>query len=215
MQPMRIRFAATVAIALLLPINTRALQSEMPELTSYMGIRFQNTTLQALTEQFGPSVLFDPPGEVLLPDEVCYHVDGQLEAMFFVEHYGRNQSASTVVGVAISRHASSSHDVGSRTATATCAVPKVPLSGCLGRLCLGDSIEHVKQILSKEMTYSGSYEWTYDVHLSPGDLVVGAFSDATKGDTVPDWMYPSHIVRVEVSNGVVTMIYVAIDVDMA
>ena len=64
------------------------------------------------------------------------------------------------------------------------------------------------------MTYPGSYEWTYDVHLSSTDLVVTAYRDATHGDDVPDWMYPSHVVRVQVSNGVVTAIYVAIDVDL-
>lgn len=155
-----------------------------------MGIQFQNTTLQALVERFGESVLFDPPGEVLLPDQLCYQAENELRATFFVEHYGHKRSASTVIGVAISQHASSD-DVGSPTQSPECAVPKVSLSSCIGRLCLGDSIEHAKQIMQKEMTYSGSGEWIYyDVHLSPGDLVVGAYRDAARGDAVPDWMSP-------------------------
>lgn len=201
-----------MTMALLLPVNTPALESEVPELTSYMGIRFQNATLQALVEQFGESMLFEPPGETLVPDEVCYQAKDELKATFFVEHYGRNRS-STVTGVEISRHATSD-GVEPQTEIAKCAVPKVTLSSCIGRLCLGDSIERVKQIMQKEMTYSASNEWSYDVHLAPGDLVVRAYRDATEEDVVPDWMYPSHIVRVHVSSGLVTAIYVEIDIDM-
>jgi hypothetical protein len=215
MRPTWIHFAVAVTTtALLLPATTRAVQSEVPELTSYMGIRFQNTTLQGLMERFGKSALFDPPGEVLVPDEVCYQAQDELKATFFIEHYGRNRSASTVTGVELSRHADSD-GVESRTETASCAVPKVTLSECIGRLCLGNSIEHVMQVMRKEMTYPGSYEWIYyDVHLSSQDLVVGAYRDATQSSAVPDWMYPSHIVRVQISSGIVTALYVEIDVDM-
>jgi hypothetical protein len=158
-------------------------------------------------------VLFDPPGEVLLPDQLCYRAENELEATFLVEHYGRKRSASTVTGVTISRHASSD-DAGS-SESPECAVPKVSLSSCIGRLCLGDSIEHAKQIMRKEMTFPGSGQWIYyDVHLSPGDLVVVAYRDVTGGNAVPDWMSASHIVRVQVSSGLVTAIYVEIDVDM-
>jgi hypothetical protein len=213
MQSVRIHLAAALITASLLPAGTRALESEMPELTSYMGIRFQNTPLQALMKQFGKSVLFDPPGEVLQPYEVCYQTE-KFNATFFVEHYGRSRSASTVVGVTVSLRANNAN-AGPLAKSATCAVPKVTLSDCIGRLCLGDSFEHVKQITRKEMTYSDSYEWTYDVHLSPGDPVVSAYRDGAPEFDVPDWMYPSHIVRVQVTSGFVTGIYVLMNVDIA
>jgi hypothetical protein len=210
MHPILTRLAAVVTTALLLPMNVGAIESENPELMSYMGIPFHNTTLQALTERLGESALFDPPGEVLLPDEVCYQAEGDLNATFFVEHYGRSRKTSTVIGMFLSRNKSNDE-----ASAPTCAVPKVALSDCVGKLCLGDSIEQVKQLLPKEMTYSNSYEWTYDVRLSPADLVVASYRDAMKGNEVPDWMYPTHTVRVQLSEGRVTGIYVAIDVDMA
>src|SRR5687767_1729791 len=103
---MQIHLAAVVTTALLLPANTRALQSEVTELTGYMGVQFQNTTLPALIERFGKSSLFDPPGEVLVPDEICYQ-SGELKSTFLIEHHGRNQSVSTVTGVVLTRHADS------------------------------------------------------------------------------------------------------------
>src|SRR5688572_16881558 len=106
MRFMQIHLAAVVTTALLLAANARALQSEAPEFMSYMGVRFQNTTLPGLIERFGKSALLDPPGEVLVPDEICYQA-GELKATFLIEHYGRNRSASTVTGVAVSRHADS------------------------------------------------------------------------------------------------------------
>ena len=38
---------------------------------------------------------------------------------------------------------------------------------------------------------------------------------ATQMAVVPNWMYPSHVVRVQISDGIVTAVYVEIDVGMA
>jgi hypothetical protein len=208
----QIPLVVAVAIALLLPTSARSLQSPVPELTSYTGILFQNTTLQGLQKRLGKSTLFDPPGEVLLPDEICYGAS-DLKATFLIEHYGLNRSTSTVVGVVLSRH-KDSDEVGDQATIPTCAVPKVSLSECIGRLCLGNSIAQVMKVMPKEMTYPASYEWAYDVRLSPEDLVVNAYRDATQTAGVPNWMYPSHIVRVRMTKGIVTAIYVEISVDM-
>lgn len=198
--------------------NTYSLNSELPRFTAYEDIPFQNTSLTALMEKYGEATVFDPPGEVLLPDQVCYIDGAGTEITFYVEHYGPpslGKSKSTIIGVSISESKDSEQETDNFFARPfPCDKTEIELSRCIGDLCIGDPIEKVKHRLKKEMTYKRSYEWRFDVKLSPDDLVVEHYRRGGTEGLVPDWMYPSHVVRVRFQNEIIDGLYVVVEVDM-
>ena len=210
---MNVQLRVLLFVLLIYAGNTNSLESGLQGSSVYAGIAFQNTELEELTATFGKAVLFNPPGEVLLPDEICYVDPDGLHATFFIEHHGPNNApTNTVIGVIIDTEEQyERRNQGFFKRPFPCEKTEVKLPPCVGQICIGNSYNETKEILKNAKTfYERSNEWRFEVNLTANDSVLKVYQLSS----MPDWMFPSHVVRISRNReNTVTSIYSVIEID--